>query len=172
MGEGADRRQLFHAWRDWLMQRSHEERRKALDALLAGSGCEVTPRPSHRTLSAQEIVKLASGGAIEVGAHTVTHPVLALLSASERRSEMLASKGRLEVRLGRPVKSFAHPFGEARDFDETTIALLRECGFSCACCSVPRPVERKADRFWLPRTTVRDWDGEKFGRRLARWLHG
>jgi len=168
---GTDRQQLFDAWRGWLMQRSHEERRKALDALLAGSGCEVAPRPSHRTLTAEEIVRLAAGGTIEVGAHTVTHPVLSLLPASARRSEMLASKRRLEVLLDRPVESFAHPFGEPRDFDATTIALLSECGFACACSSVPRPVEAKADRFWLPRTTVRDWDGEKFGRRLTRWLH-
>lgn len=167
----ADRLQLFHAWRGWLMQRSHEERRKALDALLAGAECEVAPRPSHRTLTAQEIAELAVGGAIEVGAHTVTHPVLSLLSPSERRSEMLASKRRLEALLDRPVRSFSHPFGEPQHFDATTSALLRECGFACACSSVPRPVEAKADRFWLPRTTVGDWNGDRFARRLSRWLH-
>ena len=167
----ADRLQLFHAWRDWLMQRSHEERRKALDALLAGSGCEVAPRPSHRTLTAQEIAELAAGDAIEVGAHTVTHPVLALLSPSERRSEMLASKRRLEALLDRPVRSFAHPFGEPQHFDATTGALLRECGFTSACSSVPRPVDAKADRFWLPRATVGDWNGDTFMRRLSGWLH-
>jgi peptidoglycan/xylan/chitin deacetylase (PgdA/CDA1 family) len=166
----ADRLQLFHAWRDWLMQRSHEERRKALDALLAAAGCGVAPRPSHRTLTEEEIAELAADGAIEVGAHTVTHPMLSLLPPSERRSEMLASKRRLEALLDRPVRSFAHPFGEPQHFASTAGALLRECGFACACSSVPRPVDADADRFWLPRTTVGDWDGDRFTRRLAGWL--
>jgi len=168
---GADRLGLFNAWRSWLMQRSHEQRRKALDWLLAGSGCEVAPRPSHRSLTAEEIMRLAADGAIEVGAHTVTHPVLALLPPAARCSEMLASKQRLEALLGRPVRSFAHPFGQPRDFDATTLALLRECGFACGCSSVPRPVEAKANRFWLPRIGVGDWHGDRFARRLCRWLH-
>jgi hypothetical protein len=69
------------------------------------------------------------------------------------------------------VKSFAHPFGEPRQFDATTLALLRECGFACACSSVARPVEANAGRFWLPRATVGDWNGDRFARRLSGWLH-
>jgi peptidoglycan/xylan/chitin deacetylase (PgdA/CDA1 family) len=168
---GAERLSLFHAWRGWLMQRSHEERRKALDALLARAGCEVAPRPSHRTLGEREIVRLAASPAIEVGAHTVTHPVLSRLPVAARRSEMLDGKRRLEELLDRPVRSFAHPFGEPRDFSATTIALLRECGFACACSSIAGPVEARASRFWLPRTTVGDWHGDRFARRLSRWLH-
>jgi len=84
---------------------------------------------------------------------------------------MLASKRRLEALVDRPVTSFAHPFGEPQHFDATTRTLLRECGFACGCSSVPRPLEAEADRFWLPRTTVGDWSGDTFVRRLNRWLH-
>ena len=45
-------------------------------------------------------------------------------------------------------------------------------GFVGACSNFPGLIGRSTDRFELPRFQVRDWDGDTFARRLARWRAG
>lgn len=125
---------------------------------------------AHPTLTADEIVLLADGGLLEIGAHTETHPWLAALSRAEQRRELDGSKRTLEELLGRRVESFSYPFGGPNDFDRTTVELVREAGFACACTTAARPARPGADRFRLPRIQVGDWDGDELAKRLAQWL--
>jgi peptidoglycan/xylan/chitin deacetylase (PgdA/CDA1 family) len=64
----------------------------------------------------------------DVGAHTVTHPVLARLDLAGQRREIAGSLERLRQELGQPVTSFAYPSGNLGSFDDHTSAILRECG--------------------------------------------
>jgi hypothetical protein len=77
----------------------------------------------------------------------------------------------LEEILERPVRSFAYPFGEWRDFGSEGQALVEEAGFECACSMLRGPLDLDRGRFRLPRFAVRNWDGEEFARRLARMVH-
>jgi peptidoglycan/xylan/chitin deacetylase (PgdA/CDA1 family) len=135
--------------------RAVAEHDDAADALM--------PRP----LSPTELTRLAEGDLIEVGAHTVTHPVLSHLPAERQREEVAGSKRQLEEIVGRPVSSFAYPYGAATDFDETTVSVVREAGFGRACANVPGRVTRQTDPFRLPRLVVRDYDGDELARRLS-----
>jgi hypothetical protein len=65
--------------------------------------------------------------------------------------------------IGRPVTSFAYPFGEE---DDTTATAVREAGFSCSCTTHPAAVRRNTDCFHLPRIAVGDWDAATFERML------
>ncbi|QOF70863.1 polysaccharide deacetylase family protein [Aminobacter sp. SR38] len=67
---------------------------------------------------------------IEIGAHTVSHPQLDILSASDAAREIHDSKLALEHGLKRPVHSFAYPHGYS---SRTTRALVRGAGFTSAC---------------------------------------
>ncbi len=148
------------------------KRERVLDDLRQCAAIGPACRPSHRPLAAAEVTQLADGGLIEVGAHSVTHPVLSSLPVAEQRWELQTGKVRLEEILGRPVVSFAYPYGTLPDYTEETVAIVRESGFACACSTVPRAVWKDADVFQLPRIVIRDWDGEEFARRLTGWLHG
>lgn len=59
----------------------------------------------------------------EVAGHTATHPSLPSLPRAEARREIVDSKKHIEDRLGRPVRTFAYPFGH---WDETSLALVRD----------------------------------------------
>ena len=59
-----------------------------------------------------QIRELSAAG-IEFGAHTATHPDLARLDAAAAAREIEGPKGRIEDALGRPVESFAYPYGTA-----------------------------------------------------------
>jgi peptidoglycan/xylan/chitin deacetylase (PgdA/CDA1 family) len=140
-----------------------------LNEVMAWAGAGPTVRPSHRALTSEEARRLAEGHLVEIGAHTVTHPVLSALSPSEQQQEVQDSKARLEAVLGDEVASFAYPHGS---ITPEAAASVEEAGFLCACCSVADTVSRGANRFQLPRLGVRDWDGDTFARWLRWWVHG
>jgi peptidoglycan/xylan/chitin deacetylase (PgdA/CDA1 family) len=93
--------------------------------------------PSADLLRWSEVEELARAG-IEIGAHSVTHPRMSLLSPKETEEELLRSRATIEDRIGRPVRSFAYPYGEStpgvraavgRHFDRacgTRLAYLSE----------------------------------------------
>lgn len=71
------------------------------------------PRP-HKLLSAEQIAEWAAQG-IDFGGHTRTHPDLRYLTPEEMEQELEGGKRDLEVILGRPVVSFAYPYGHYGD---------------------------------------------------------
>ena len=108
---------------------------------------------------------------IEIGAHTVTHPILTSLDDGTARLEITAGKADLEEITGRPVRLFAYPNGKpGMDFDVRHAAMVREAGFDAAFTTLPGPITRGHDRFQLARS--RPWDKTPlmFGLRLLRWL--
>lgn len=117
-------------------------------------------------LSLDEVRRLVDDGLVEVGAHTVTHPVLADLPVERQQDEIAGSKRQLEDALGRPVRSFAYPYGAREDLNDTTVSLVRAAGFDHACVNVPGRISRETDPFRLPRVLVRDWRGVELARRL------
>src|SRR5262245_42781760 len=146
------------------------ERRRVLEALQMWAGVEPKGRLTHRTLALAEAAQLSEGGMVEVGAHTLTHSVLSALPATAQQTEIVGSKARLEEILGRPVCSFAYPYGTRSDYTPETVALVRQAGFACACSNFAAVVWRGTDPFELPRVLVRDWDGDEFARRLRAWF--
>lgn len=131
---------------------------------------ERSPRPTHRVLTPAEVVRLTQGGAIEIGAHTSTHPALAALPLTRQRAEIADCRATLQSLVGHNVASFAYPFGSRADYTGATVALVRETGFTLACSARPGAVGRWSDRLQLPRMLVRDWDAETFAQRLDAWL--
>ncbi len=148
-----------------------EQREKVLEELRAVLGADATGRPSHRALTLEETVALADSAVAEIGAHTVTHPVLAALPVDRQHDELRRSKNRLEEILGRPVRSFSYPFGTLSDYTSDTVAAARAT-FACACSNFEGLVDRRTDPHQLPRFVVRDWDGDTLARHLEEWLRG
>jgi|HubBroStandDraft_6_1064221.scaffolds.fasta_scaffold00009_66 peptidoglycan/xylan/chitin deacetylase (PgdA/CDA1 family) len=80
------------------------------------------------TMSAAHLRELSNAG-FEIGAHTVTHPVLTEVSASVATRELLDCKRTLENLLGREVPSFAYPKGR---YNSAIVGLVREAGYRSA----------------------------------------
>jgi peptidoglycan/xylan/chitin deacetylase (PgdA/CDA1 family) len=143
-------------------------RQAVLLKLVQWAGCSNQPRPEHCVMNKDELRALSEGGLIEIGAHGVSHIVLAAHTVALQQEEVEGSKRQLEDVLGRPVTSFAYPYGGPNDISNETIRLVRQAGFELACTAsgVPRRVTLRSSLFTLPRYSVRDWDGEEFARRL------
>jgi len=166
------RQHLYRSVYQLLHPLTEDERQNALDQLRAYAGAGPEGRPANRALTSDEVNRLSQGGLIEIGAHTVTHSQLSQLPLDQQKAEIKVSKDCLEEILGRPVVSFAYPYGKRSDYTRQTIALVKESGFTCACSNFPGTVRRGTDAYQLPRFCVMDWDGEEFSRRLSSWFDG
>jgi peptidoglycan/xylan/chitin deacetylase (PgdA/CDA1 family) len=164
---GRTTRHLTLALHGWMISLDEKPRRLVLDALAEWAGVAREAPLGCRALTPDEVVELARGGLVEVGSHTVTHPVLPLLPVERQRAEIERSKEDLEGLVGREVVSFSYPHGR---LSSETAALVRGAGFESACISRSDVIRRNSSPFELTRFWVPDWDGARFSRWLARWL--
>jgi peptidoglycan/xylan/chitin deacetylase (PgdA/CDA1 family) len=121
-------------------------------------------------LTPEMVVNLDRAG-IEIGAHTISHPILTSLDDASSRLEIEGGKKELEAIIGKPVRLFAYPNGKiGKDFDERHMRMAREAGYLAAFTTRAGAVTSAQDRFALPRS--RPWDKTPFlfGLRLLRWL--
>ena len=154
----------YELWR-LLVALPVDVQQAALDVLRDWAGKPSSVRPSRRMLTADEVAKLAEGGLIEVGAHTVNHVDLSAAPASVQKTEIEESKAGCEAVLNRPVTSFAYPYGRV---GAATPDLVRAAGFACACTCEKDLAGHHSAPLLVPRHHVGDWDGDVFGARLAR----
>jgi peptidoglycan/xylan/chitin deacetylase (PgdA/CDA1 family) len=97
---------------------------------------------------------------VEVGAHTVSHPHIADLPASDAFAEMTGSRTRLESQLGIEVRHFAFPYGRRADCWIRDFDLVRQAGYASAVTTRKGLLwkHRKADPYSLPRITINGAD--------------
>ncbi len=113
---------------------------------------EPFPAESDLMMSWDEARALARSGHI-VGAHTMTHPNLAYVSADDARSELADSKSKVEKELGGTVPHFSYPHPALHpQWNETTLRLTVELGYSTAVTTTCGAVWNGASPFALPRT--------------------
>jgi peptidoglycan/xylan/chitin deacetylase (PgdA/CDA1 family) len=147
-----------------VLRRLGPEERRDILARITSQVVAAPGYPKARRLDSDDIARLQDGGLVEIGAHTINHPILPTLSYSEQQAEIVGSKQALEQLTGKPVTGFSYPFGA---LSERTVEIVRNAGFSCACTTKPSAAWRYTDRFRLPRMAIEDYDGEVFGNRLA-----
>jgi peptidoglycan/xylan/chitin deacetylase (PgdA/CDA1 family) len=135
----------------------------SLAELRAWAGVGRPARAQNRAMTALE-VRALKDDLLGVGAHTVRHPSLPFLSATDQRAEIAESRAACEALLGAPVTHFAYPFGA---YDGRAARLAREAGFASACTTVPSVARGGADRFRLPRIAPGRMDGEALARVLS-----
>ena len=131
---------------------------------------EVSP-PDDLMMSSQQVRALRRAG-MQIGAHTVNHPILAKLDAQQAADEMGRSRDVLQALLGEKVGLFAYPNGRpGTDYlPEVHPALARELGFDAAVSTRWAAARRTDDVFQIPRFTPWDRGRLMFGLRLARNL--
>lgn len=122
--------------------------------------------PTTLMMRSSQVQALQRGG-MQVGAHTVSHPILAKLDERQARREMVDSKACLEQLLDRPVTLFAYPNGKpGSDYSAASVALARAAGFAAGLSTVSGSATAKSDVFQLPRFTPWDRTRLRFGARL------
>jgi peptidoglycan/xylan/chitin deacetylase (PgdA/CDA1 family) len=117
--------------------------------------------PEGLMLSESQVKQLVQRG-IDVGAHTMSHPILTRLDDATARREILASKATLEAVTGMRAELFAYPNGQPqRDYGRRHVEMVREAGFSAAVSHAWGACHAGSDRFQLPR--MKPWETSRVG---------
>jgi peptidoglycan/xylan/chitin deacetylase (PgdA/CDA1 family) len=80
-------------------------------------------------MSAAQLRELADAGA-EIGSHSMHHRSMTSLTGPELAADLSDSRKALEDIVGKPVTSFAYPFGTLRDFDARVARALADAGYA------------------------------------------
>lgn len=124
------------------------------------------PNSRPMMMSVDDVQEAARRG-IEIGCHSITHPILPLVSDDELETEIAGGRKRLEHLIGRPVTSFCFPNG---DNDPRCRAVAERSGYEAAVtCALGAnfadhletyglrrvPMSEKIDAFWPWHTLYR-----------------
>ena len=124
--------------------------------------CGVSRLPDDLMMSSDQVRSMHRAG-MEIGAHTVNHPILKSLSAVEAEREIDDGRQALESILDTPVGVFAYPNGKpGQDYDVSHVDIVRRLGFRGAVSTAPGVGRAGDDLFQLPRFTP-------WGRSITVW---
>lgn len=126
--------------------------------------------PDHLMLSSAQVRAMRQGG-MQIGAHTVSHPILAALTREEARREIAESRDMLEGILGERVSLFAYPNGKpGRDYSNENVQVVRDLGFAAAVSTSWGAARLTTDLFQLPRYSPWEMSRMRFGLRMMHNL--
>jgi peptidoglycan/xylan/chitin deacetylase (PgdA/CDA1 family) len=99
------------------------------------------------------IRELAAAG-MTIGAHSLSHPILARATDEQAWREISDSRSALEQVLGQTVWAFGYPFGTAETVKQREFQLAEKAGFQCAFMNSGGGFGAKINRFAVPRVHV------------------
>jgi peptidoglycan/xylan/chitin deacetylase (PgdA/CDA1 family) len=169
-----------------LATRSVEEKRRAIDKIIPAlkhrepqardaAVAAVAERcaaalPDDLMLTSAQLRDLRAAG-MGIGAHTVSHPILARCDEATARREIADSRAHLESLLGERIGLFAYPNGKLTDdYTPAHATMVTELGFDAAVSTNAGVSRRGDDPYQLRRFTPWDTPRWRFGLRLAQNL--
>jgi peptidoglycan/xylan/chitin deacetylase (PgdA/CDA1 family) len=128
-------------------------------------------RATQSLMLTQDMIRALAAGGVEIGAHTVSHPILSRVDDAAARYEIEQCKHDLEAITGKPVRYFAYPNGKpGLDFNPRHAVMVREAGYEAAFSTAAGAANAAHDLFQLPRSSPWDTTPMLYALRLLRWL--
>ena len=109
---------------------SEEARDALIERLTFELGVKLPERPpaEYGAIDWRQAQEMADAG-VEIGSHTLTHPILTGLGDARLRDEVAQSRDRIQNALGRKVETFCYPNG---DYDLRTQREVARAGYQLA----------------------------------------
>ncbi|MBM70772.1 MAG: carbohydrate esterase family protein [Haliea sp.] len=137
------------------------------DEIASCVAARVGPLPDDLMLTSAQLRVLHNSG-VEIGGHTVSHPILAQLTVEQAREQIQSGKAQLEGLLDAPLRTFAYPNGRrGTDYTDEHVLLVREAGFELAVATNWGVSTPDTDVLQLPRFTPWDKSAARYLLRMA-----
>lgn len=157
------RRQAIETLIDRIKYLDHAQRLLAVEKL---ASCAQARLPDDLMLSSVQVRQLHASG-MQIGAHTVGHPILARLNEAAAASEIDTSRQVLQRITGSDVTMFAYPNGRpGEDYSPESVRIVRALGFDGAVTTDWGAGHRHTSSFEIPRFTPWDLTSLRFNGRL------
>ncbi|MGB0712182.1 MAG: polysaccharide deacetylase family protein [Gammaproteobacteria bacterium] len=161
----AGRPQLLFRTLGELKTRSRAQRLEVVEEIENRLGDRL---PTDLMMTARQLSQLRDAG-MEIGSHTMTHPILTEVPPTQAEEEISAGRDWLESHLGERVGLFAYPVGRpGRHYGPEHVDMMRRLGMDAAVSTSHGAFHAGGDLMQIPR--FRPWD-ESHGRFMARMCH-
>jgi peptidoglycan/xylan/chitin deacetylase (PgdA/CDA1 family) len=132
-----------------LKRLPEEIKEEAIERLARALGVTLPPKAPDEfgPIAWAEAREMQANG-IEIGSHTLTHPILTRVGDERLRLELQGSRSRLEEVLGRRIEQFCYPNG---DHDERVRSEVARAGYGIAVTCVGGLNKRGDDPLTLRR---------------------
>jgi peptidoglycan/xylan/chitin deacetylase (PgdA/CDA1 family) len=114
----------------------------------------ITGATSQAYLTPEQIKEIAQSGLVEIGSHSVNHPMLARLLPENIFKELADSKAYLERLLHEDITLICYPYG---NYDTEVEKIAQRAGYSFGFTYNHHPLEDSMDMFAIDRASV--WPG-------------
>lgn len=122
----------------WNLRGGAEDRLRAVIAGLAErAGVDTQKLCTSLCLSWDELRQVAGESDLTIGAHTLSHPMLAKHTDDTSRREIVESRARIAAELGREIAHFAYPVGDPTSAGPREFEFARQAGFVTAVTTRP-----------------------------------
>ena len=125
--------------------------------------------PDDLMMTTDQLKQLYASG-MEIGAHTVSHPILSSLTIHQAEQEIKTGRERLSALLdGARIRYFAYPNGKpGQDFTNQHVNIVKQLGFEGAVSTHSSATTVDSDLYQLPRFTPWDTTPFTFAARLIK----
>lgn len=137
---------------DWLKRMTTEKRNTLLQTMLPPDASAAGQTEVDAMLTWDQAQEMSEAG-IEMGAHTVSHPLLSYEDAPIVERELKQSKRTLEERLGRKVRAFAYPNG---DWSPSVREQVVDADYRCAFTTHPAWYDRGENPHTISRVLLHE----------------
>ena len=166
----------------WKLRPGPEESLLAAVAELARrAGVDGLELTREACLDYDGLRRLAAHPLCTIGAHSLTHAMLAKHDAATAAREIEESRAILAAHLGQPIRHFAYPVGDPGSAGAREFEMARRLGFASAVTTRPGMIfpEHRAHLTALPRLSINgNWQDAAFvdvllsGAPFALWNKG
>ncbi len=132
-----DKRAAFRTLYGMLRAGPEQRLLQVIADLAARAGIDPAAIPARLCLDWDGIAALSRHPLCTIGAHTLTHPMLAKHEATFVRHELAESRRHIEMRIGLPARHLAYPVGDPTSAGPREYAIAAELGFSSAVTTRP-----------------------------------
>jgi peptidoglycan/xylan/chitin deacetylase (PgdA/CDA1 family) len=137
--------------RQWLLAAHAGRWPRELEPLLRGLEEETGTQTLQRPMTFEELARFAALPSVDVGVHTLSHPVLPLVPDPALSGEITGGYRALVERFVNVVPILAVPFGL---FDSRTVLAAREAGMMASLTLAGATLKQHSGRDDLPRFCI------------------
>jgi len=130
LGDFSQRSAISLAATRYCKKQAHSRKIELIDKILGMLKVDLSEQPKgiYEPLAWAEIKEMHKHG-IDFHPHTKTHPIISKVTREQKIVEIEEPRKILESHLSDRANIFCYPNGQAEDFDEETIELLKDAGY-------------------------------------------
>ncbi len=130
---GDDRLPIIDKTLEHFKGLSNKQRLLAVDELIKNYSNAEYPEEKFldqcKTMTWTQCKEMAENG-MEIGSHTVSHPILSSLTSEDLKFEVIESKRIIEEEVGEQVTTLAFPNGGPNDYNDSVMSTIKNHGYS------------------------------------------